>query len=119
MNKTQKGKGKGVAKRDDNHYTKGLPAPLVENYAWKDQANCKDMDTEIFFLPWGARTTTKKKLEDTAKAICISCPVVQQCLEFALATEETYGVWGGTTPEERAKILEQRKLEASGYEIAN
>jgi len=36
-----------------------------------------------------------------AKAVCASCLVRQPCLEFALATHQVHGVWGGLTEEER------------------
>ncbi|MBC9820515.1 WhiB family transcriptional regulator [Terrabacter sp. MAHUQ-38] len=35
-----------------------------------------------------------------AKLLCASCPVRARCLDHALEFEE-FGVWGGTTPEER------------------
>ena len=41
---------------------------------------------------------------DAAKEICAVCPVNPECLEFALATNQEAGVWGGTTEEERRKL---------------
>ena len=47
-----------------------------------------------------------------AKAVCGSCQVRRQCLQFALATHQMYGVWGGTTEEERRlRVREQRERE--------
>jgi WhiB family redox-sensing transcriptional regulator len=47
-----------------------------------------------------------------AKAVCGSCEVRRQCLQFALATHQIYGVWGGTTEEERRlHVREQRERE--------
>ena len=40
-----------------------------------------------------------------AKMICTRCPVRVKCLEFALATQQVYGIWGGTSEEERRRIL--------------
>jgi len=37
--------------------------------------------------------------------ICTRCPVRVKCLEFALATQQAYGIWGGTSEEERRRIL--------------
>jgi WhiB family redox-sensing transcriptional regulator len=37
-----------------------------------------------------------------AKAVCAACPVRRECLAFALRTEQVHGIWGGTTPDERA-----------------
>lgn len=41
-----------------------------------------------------------------AKAICvIACPVMDLCREYALATEQTFGVWGGLSEKERRVVL--------------
>jgi hypothetical protein len=42
---------------------------------------------------------------DRAKAICRSCPVITECLDHALRVRESYGVWGGHTEDERARLL--------------
>lgn len=39
-----------------------------------------------------------------AKAICATCPVTQECLEFALKHDEKYGVWGGLDADERKAL---------------
>jgi WhiB family redox-sensing transcriptional regulator len=36
-----------------------------------------------------------------AKAVCRACTVREECLEFAISTNQEYGVWGGTSEEER------------------
>lgn len=38
---------------------------------------------------------------ETAKAACGRCPVRVECLAYALAADERFGVWGGLGPEER------------------
>ncbi len=37
----------------------------------------------------------------TAKAICHTCPIIDKCFEYALETNQTHGIWGGTSPAER------------------
>ena len=37
------------------------------------------------------------------KKFCIGCPVIDECLNYALNVK-VLGVWGGTTPEERNEI---------------
>jgi WhiB family redox-sensing transcriptional regulator len=44
-----------------------------------------------------------------AKFICDTCPLVRDCLDYALLAEEEYGVWGGMTAEERRWILDTDK----------
>jgi WhiB family redox-sensing transcriptional regulator len=39
--------------------------------------------------------------ESVAIAICASCPVRGECLEYALRTNESLGVWGGLTEDQR------------------
>lgn len=39
---------------------------------------------------------------DMARACCRGCPVRAECLAYAIAADERFGVWGGTTPVERA-----------------
>lgn len=50
---------------------------------------------------WKAKYQEKINI---AKAMCARCDVVERCLQFALDNEIQYGIWGGTTPEERQKI---------------
>lgn len=39
-----------------------------------------------------------------AKTICATCPVKEQCLEFAIKNDERDGVWGGLTAKERKAL---------------
>lgn len=71
------------------------------NLYWQGEAACRNTDTDIFFLPDAIRGPRKAALEATAKAICDTCPVMLNCLDWALASGESDGVWGATTPEER------------------
>ena len=62
-----------------------------------NNASCEGLDTEFFYPP-------QEKFEpgeaELLKRICIECPVMEACLEWAIA-HERYGVWGATTPYER------------------
>ena len=46
---------------------------------------------------------------EAAKAVCQCCLDCQPCLEWALAANEEHGVWGGTTPTERAALRRYRR----------
>ncbi|MGH8901211.1 MAG: WhiB family transcriptional regulator [Egibacteraceae bacterium] len=74
---------------------------------WRNRAACLGEDPEMFF-PIG---TTGPALEQTktAKAVCRQCPVATKCLEWALATGQTNGVWGGLSEEERRKLRPGRR----------
>lgn len=69
---------------------------------WRARSICRDSNPDLFF-PIG---TTGQALDqiDAAKAICAECPVREECLEFALATNQESGVWGGTTDDERRRL---------------
>jgi WhiB family redox-sensing transcriptional regulator len=70
--------------------------------SWTDSAVCRNVDTDLFF-PVG---TNQEATEQTvaAKAICATCPVRTSCLEYALATNQADGVWGGLDESERLAI---------------
>jgi hypothetical protein len=48
-----------------------------------------------------------------AKAICGACHVRQECLEFALSHDQVYGIWGGTTPEDRQRHRRRQRRAAA------
>ena len=76
---------------------------------WRRLAACRDADTDLFF-PNGE---TGEALEQAAeaKAICAVCPVREECLDFALTTNQPYGVFGGLTETERRSLLRRRARE--------
>lgn len=80
----------------------------MESLHWQGQGKCVGEDPEIFFLPHNARMSIKRERVARAKKICDGCPVIEQCLEFALSMSEEYGVWGGMSEDERRKILVRR-----------
>ena len=69
---------------------------------WRDRASCRDTSPELFF-PIGTTGLALDQI-DAAKQVCVECPVSSQCLEFALATNQEAGVWGGTTEDERRRL---------------
>jgi WhiB family redox-sensing transcriptional regulator len=72
---------------------------------WRDEGACNDLDTNLFF-PAGETGPAAVQIQQ-AKAICRACPVASKCLEFALVTHQDYGIWGGTTEDERRQIRRQ------------
>jgi len=65
--------------------------------AWQTDALCAQTDPEAFFPEKGGSTRDAKK-------ICTSCEVRAQCLEYALANDERFGIWGGLSERERRKL---------------
>lgn len=68
---------------------------------WREQASCSTYDSEMFFPDMAAY---RDGGVDRAKAVCRRCPVEAECLQAAMAAGEKNGIWGGRTPEERAKL---------------
>ena len=72
---------------------------------WRTRAACRSADPELFF-PVGTTGNALMAI-DYAKRVCAECAVMQECLEFALATNQDSGVWGGHSEEERRAIRRQ------------
>ncbi|RAJ44140.1 transcription factor WhiB [Kitasatospora sp. SolWspMP-SS2h] len=66
---------------------------------WRHRAACAQEDPELFF-PVGTGGSALRQTE-RAKTVCHGCPVLKQCLSWALESGQEYGVWGGTGEEER------------------
>jgi hypothetical protein len=41
--------------------------------------------------------------------ICRQCPIVMDCLNWAIDNDERWGIWGGTSPEDRRDIRKGKK----------
>lgn len=74
---------------------------------WRHQSACRDVDPDIFF-PVGTTGPALAQIE-AAKAICESCSVQRECLEWAIETGQDSGVWGGLTEEERRAMRRSRQ----------
>ncbi len=69
---------------------------------WMERALCRDSDPDSFF-PSSARQP------NVAIALCLRCPVKQECFEFGMG--EKFGVWGGTSENDRKKIRRLQRKE--------
>ncbi len=74
---------------------------------WMATGSCAQEPPALFFPSDGAGV-------EVARRICASCPVKQECLEYALRNRIDHGVWGGTSERERRRILRRRRLDHSG-----
>lgn len=72
---------------------------------WRDGAACADVAPDLFF-PIGVTGPAVGQIA-AAKAVCAQCAVQRDCLEFAITTNQEYGVWGGTSEEERRVLRRQ------------
>jgi WhiB family transcriptional regulator, redox-sensing transcriptional regulator len=65
--------------------------------SWQERALCAQTDPEAFFPEKGGSTREAKK-------VCLACDVRGECLEYALAHDERFGIWGGLSERERRKL---------------
>jgi WhiB family redox-sensing transcriptional regulator len=70
--------------------------------AWQQDAECVNHAGRVDFFP--ARGESVRD----AKAVCASCPVRSECLEFALRMKVAHGVWGGLSERERRSLRRER-----------
>jgi len=85
-----------------------MPMELVttlgsEALDWQGKANCMGVDPDLFFPERGASTRE-------AKEVCRGCVVREDCLEYALANGEKFGIWGGLSERERRRNRRSRAL---------
>jgi WhiB family redox-sensing transcriptional regulator len=71
----------------------GLPGEA----SWHERALCAQTDPEAFFPEKGGSTRE-------AKRVCTGCEVRSECLEYALAKDERFGIWGGLSERERRRL---------------
>jgi WhiB family redox-sensing transcriptional regulator len=64
---------------------------------WQENALCAQTDPEAFFPEKGGSTRE-------AKRICQGCEVRDACLDYALANDERFGIWGGLSERERRRL---------------
>ncbi len=69
---------------------------------WRSRAGCLSADPELFF-PLSSTGPSVRQIAQ-AKMVCGRCPVRAECLDFALATHQAHGVWGGTSEADRSRM---------------
>jgi WhiB family redox-sensing transcriptional regulator len=96
----------GVGEPDLIHHELEGLAPVVPLFGaadddtllgWQERALCAQTDPEAFFPEKGGSTREAKK-------VCSGCEVRSECLEYALAHDERFGIWGGMSERERRKL---------------
>ena len=82
------------------------PPLLPERPVWQAAANCRGLDPDLFYPEQGVSTRE-------AEAVCAGCVVREDCLEYALANGERFGVWGGTSAKRRLLVRRARRQAAA------
>lgn len=73
--------------------------------SWQRLANCMGVDPDLFFPERGVSTRE-------AKEVCRGCVVRSDCLDYALANGEKFGIWGGMSERERRTVRRARAADA-------
>jgi len=71
---------------------------IITPESWMKSAMCAQIGGDFWF-PEG-----KGAQGHQAKRICHDCPVTASCLEYAMRTNQTEGIWGGTSPIQRERM---------------
>ena len=84
---------------------------------WRSAGACQAADPDLFF-PISATGPAEQQIA-RAKVICAECGVRKECLDFAMSHDQVYGIWGGTTPEDRQRARRRmRRAAAAGRTAA-
>lgn len=94
-----------------------------ENQKWWREGLCNDgygTLNGLFFPDESISPEMLKAAQKAARQICNRCPVKQDCLDWAISTDEKGGIWGGKNEDQRRNIKEGtvRKLTRHGKKKA-
>jgi WhiB family transcriptional regulator, redox-sensing transcriptional regulator len=78
---------------------------------WRSAGACLSADPDLFF-PISTTGPAEKQIA-RAKLICAGCAVRLECLEFAMSHDQLFGIWGGTTPEDRQRERRRKRRRAA------
>lgn len=67
---------------------------------WVDEAACQSTNADFFFLDRGQSSYR-------AKRICHDCVVLPECLDYAIETNQKFGIWGGKSERERRTVRKE------------
>jgi WhiB family redox-sensing transcriptional regulator len=81
-------------------------------------APCRGADPDLFYSTRDEDSSHEVYRE--ARRVCASCPYRAACLDYAIETRETHGLWGGLSPKQRrAEIARRRTASATETRKAN
>lgn len=81
------------------------PTPDDDREPWRSEAKClAEAKPTSWFFP------DRTESVEARKTYCRTCPVQQDCLNYAIENKERFGIWGGTSEKERRKLRSERAL---------
>ena len=81
-----------------------LESAMLSRPDWQLDAACRDLPVDWFFPEQGPNAWHDLR---QAVAVCQECPVIADCLNYALQFEARAlpGIWGGTSENQRRAML--------------
>ena len=76
-----------------------LPSVWMQDLSWRDKAICTG--SGLNFVP---TSSSYNPDEEACKALCHSCPVKEECLQWALEADDRFAICGGYTYKERRAL---------------
>ncbi len=68
---------------------------MSDDIDWRARAKCRDHDPELWFPIQVRNKKVRREASLPARAICFECPVREQCLAWAIQTDEKWAIAGG------------------------
>ena len=78
-------------------------SPVIELWDWQLNARCRSSGSRTFFGSEDETRRARMRRERDAKLICAGCDVLEHCRAWALQFDESHGIWGGMTANERER----------------
>lgn len=91
--------------------------PRWTQQEWMAQGQCKGQ-THLFFPPFGEQADAREAREAVARSVCLSCPVIDPCRDYARRNREQ-GFWGGESDEERDELRRRGRTGTGGRQPAS
>jgi WhiB family transcriptional regulator, redox-sensing transcriptional regulator len=87
---------------------------MYDDSTWRALAECRGENAFYFYPPSHFERKPEKDFrEGMARALCRSCKVKQECLDYSLQVEESHGIWGGLNELERKRLLRKRRAQSA------
>jgi WhiB family transcriptional regulator, redox-sensing transcriptional regulator len=87
---------------------------MYDDSTWRARAECRGENAFYFYPPSHFERKPEKDFrEGMARALCRSCKVKQECLDYSLQVEESHGIWGGLNELERKRLLRKRRAQSA------
>ena len=66
--------------------------------------------THLFYADDRGRGGDNASRARAAKKVCRTCPHTLACLDYAIANNETFGIWGGLSEKQRRNVRIRRRI---------